>query len=142
MHCIGQNFSLDTSLDATRAFLKNSNFSNVLAGRPQLIEIEESHRGFAAQDTSHNKSQPQGLQQQDPQNPYDQQQRAEQLNASPCMSKSPFFMPFILMRLEQGRSISEGALPRPWNPFVANRLHTAVSPDFHSLKYQAYLDST
>ena len=104
--------------------------------------MEEWHQGSAAQDICHNEPQSQGFRQQEPKNPYNQQHGAEQLNASPCMSKFLFVMALILMRLEQGQNISKGALPRPWSPFAANRLFIAVGPDFPSLQNQAYLEST
>ena len=100
------------------------------------MEMELSHQGSVEQNSLQNESQLQVFQQQ---NLYDQQQRAGEVNAGPCTSKLRFVMELILMRLEQGQSISRTALPRPWNPSVANRLLTAVSPNFRSLKNLAYL---
>ena len=74
------------------------------------------------------------LQQQDFPKANNPHQRTGEVNAGPCMSEFRFVMGLILMRLEQGQPITRKALPRPRNPFVANRLLTAVSPDFRSLK--------
>ena len=141
-HCKGRNSSVNTSPDATRACLNNTNCSDVLARRLQSNEMELSHQGSAAQDSFQHESQPQVFQQQTPQKANYQQQRAGEVNAGHCMSKLRFIMELILMRLDQGQSISRTALPRPWNLFVASRLLTAVSPDFRSLKRLAYPDST
>lgn len=140
-HGIGQDSSIDSSPDATRAFNENNNIRNVLSSRAQLIEIGEPHRGSAAQDYSRNEFQPQVFQQEDRQKSYDQQQRTGELKASPCMSRLRFLPESILMMLEQGQSISREAQPKPRNPFVANRLPIAVGPDSLSLRNQAYLDS-
>ena len=141
-HCIGKNSSIDTSSDAPRAFRDNKNCPDVLARRLQSNEMELSHQGSTAQDSFQHESQPQVSQQQAVQKANDQQQRAGEVNAGPCMSRLRFVMELTLMRLDQGQSISRIELPRLWNPFVVNRLLTAVSPDFRSLKNLAYLDST
>ncbi len=133
-HCIGKNSSINTSPDATRALLKKVDSSDVLARRLQSIEMILSPQESAAQNSVQHESQPQVFQQQDLQRLYDQQQRAGELNAGHCMSKLGIITKLILMKLEQGQSISRTALPTPWNPFVANRLLTAVSLDFRSLK--------
>ena len=129
-HCIGKKSSIDNSPDASRALLKNTNYSDVVAGRLQSNEMELSHQESAAQDPFQDESQPQVFQQQTLHKAKDQQQRVGEVNAGSCMSKLPFVMKLTLMRLDQGQSISRTALPRPWNPFDANRLLTAVSPIF------------
>ena len=118
-----------TSPDATRTFVKKKPCSDVLARRPQSNEMESSNQGSAVQDPFQYHFQSQVSQQPSLQRSYDQQQRAGEVNAGLCRSKLRFVMEFILMRLGQGQIISRKALQRPRNPFVANGLLTAVSPD-------------
>ena len=92
--------------------------------------MDLSHQGFLGKDSFKHESQPQVFQQQDLQKANYQRQRAGEVNAGPCMSQLQFVMGLILMRPEQGQITIRKAPPRPRNPFVANRLLTAVSPDF------------
>ena len=128
-HCIGKKSSTDTDPDATRAISYNTSSSDVLARRPQAREMESSNQGSTAQDSSQHHFHSQVSQQKNLQKASDQHPRAGDVNAGSCMSKIKVRHSLILMRLGQGQIISREALLRPRNPFVANRLLMAVSPD-------------